>query len=141
MSQCKVYYDPKRTVIFGSVGKLLYPLKIVKGSGRVVVRSKHIHSAQTCMRRFPRNPYTITNINDVWEMDLANLRSVSKYDRYKHLLNAMEIFSRYAWSVHVNDKTATSNAAASIFLFQNRKPINIQSGKCTKFLIHLSNST
>jgi len=24
-------------------------------------------------KRFPRNPYTVTNIDDTWEMDLADL--------------------------------------------------------------------
>ena len=28
---------------------------------------------------FPRNPYTVTNIDDVWEMDLADLSSLAKY--------------------------------------------------------------
>jgi len=26
--------------------------------------------------RFPRNPYTLTNIDDVWEMDLSDLSSL-----------------------------------------------------------------
>jgi len=33
-------------------------------------------------RRFPSNPHSVTNI-DVWEMDLAGLSSLSKYDKYK----------------------------------------------------------
>ena len=57
-------------------------------------------------KRFPRNPYTVTNIDDVWEMDLADLSSLSKYkDRYKYLLIIIDIFSRYAWSFLLKDKT------------------------------------
>jgi hypothetical protein len=29
-------------------------------------------------KRFPRNPYTVINIDDVWEMDVADLSSLSK---------------------------------------------------------------
>jgi len=81
-------------------------------------------------KRFPRNQYTVTNIDDVWEMDLAELSSLSKYnDKYKYLLNVIHIFSRYAWSVPLKDKTATSITAGLKILFENRKPINIQSDK------------
>jgi len=31
-------------------------------------------------KRFPRSPYMVTNIDDVWEMDLADLSSISKYN-------------------------------------------------------------
>ena len=42
---------------------------------------------------FPRNPYTVTNIEDVWEMDLADLSSLSKYNKkYKYLLNVIDMF-------------------------------------------------
>jgi hypothetical protein len=73
----------------------------------MVVRSEHVHPAHKPVRkRFPRNPYTVTNIDDVWEMDLADLSSLSKYnEKYSYLLNVIDIFSRYAWSVPLKDKT------------------------------------
>ena len=74
---------------------------------------------------FPCNPYTVTNIDDVWEMDLADLSSLSKYDKYKYLWNVIDIFSRYK-----KDKTGTSITTALKSLFQNRKPIVVQSDKC-----------
>jgi hypothetical protein len=43
-----------------------------KGCGRVAVKSEH---AQFVRKRFPRNPYAVTNIDDAWEMDLADLSS------------------------------------------------------------------
>ena len=87
----------------------------------MVGRSEHVHVAQTCTKRFPRNPYTVTNIDDVWEMDLANLSSLSKYnDKYKYLLNVIDIFSRYAWSVPLKGKTGTSITSALKSLFKNR---------------------
>ena len=60
-------------------------------------------------KRFPRNSYTVTNIDDIWEMVIADLSSLSKYnDKFKYLLNVIDIFSRYAWSIPLKDKTATS---------------------------------
>jgi hypothetical protein len=44
-------------------------------------------------KRFPINPFTVTNIDDAREMDLADLSPLSKYsDKYKYLLNVIEIF-------------------------------------------------
>jgi hypothetical protein len=49
---------------------------------------------------FPRNPYTVINIDDMWKVVLAELSALSRYnDRYKYLSNEIDIFSRYAWSV------------------------------------------
>jgi hypothetical protein len=31
-------------------------------------------------KRFLRNTYTVTNIDDAWEMDLADLSTISKYN-------------------------------------------------------------
>jgi len=42
-------------------------------------------------------------------MVIADLSSLSKYNvKFKYLLNVIDIFSRYAWSIPVKDKTATS---------------------------------
>jgi transposase InsO family protein len=84
---------------------------------------------------FPRNPYTVTNIDDVWEMDLADLSSLSKYnEKYKYLLNVIDIFSQYAWSVSRQEKTGASITTALKYLFRDTKPITIQSDKGTEFV-------
>ena len=68
-------------------------------------------------------------------MDLADLSSLAKHnDKYKYLLNVIDIFSRYAWSVPLKDKTGTSITSALKPLFQNRKPICIQSNEGTEFV-------
>ena len=44
----------------------------------------------------------------------------------------LDIFSRYAWSVTLKDKTGTSIKAALKYLFRNRKPFYLQSYKGTE---------
>ena len=67
-------------------------------------------------------------------MDLADLSSHSKHnDKFKYLLNIIDLFSRYAWSVPLKDKAGTSIAIALKFLFRDRKTI-IQSDKCTELV-------
>ena len=65
-------------------------------------------------------------------MDLGSLSKDN--DKNKYLLNVIDIFSRYAWSVPLKDKTGKSIVAALTTLFHNRKLITIQSDKGTEFV-------
>ena len=47
----------------------------------------------------------------------------------------MDIISRYAWTVLLKNKTGTTITSALKSLFENRKPITIQSDKGTDFVI------
>jgi len=65
----------------------------------------YLHKSERMI--FPRNPYTVSNVDDVWEMDLAGLSSLSKYN----VLNVIDIFSRFSWSVPLKDKIGSSITA------------------------------
>jgi transposase InsO family protein len=68
-------------------------------------------------------------------MDLADLSALAKYnDNYKYLLNVIDIFSSYAWSVPLKHKTGKSVVTALATLFQDTKPNTIQSDKGTEFV-------
>jgi len=136
MSLGKIYYDPKHTAGFSSAAKLVSAAKRNKRNVEEWLSGQDTYNLHKPVRkRFPRNPYTVTNIDDVWEIDIADLSSLSKYnDKYKYLLNVIDIFSRYAWSVPLKDKTGKSIAAALTILFQNINPITIQSDKGTEFV-------
>jgi len=68
-------------------------------------------------------------------MDLADVRYLSRCkNKYKFLLNVIDVFPPHAWSVLSKDKTEKSIATALTNLFQNRNPITIQSDKGTEFL-------
>jgi hypothetical protein len=136
MSLGKIFYDPEHPAGFGSVAKLASASKTNKGIVNEWLSGQNTYTLHKPVRkRFPRNPYTVTNIDDVREMDLADLSSLSKKKKkYRYLLNVIDIFSRYAWSVPLKDKTGTSIKAALNYLFRDRKPITIQSDKGTEFV-------
>jgi transposase InsO family protein len=77
----------------------------------------------------------VTNIGNEWETDLVDLSTLSKHnDKYKYLFIVIDIFSRFSWSVPLKDKTAGTITTPLNCLFQNRKPISIQSNKGTEFV-------
>ena len=130
MSLGNVYYDPNHPAIFGSVAKLIKASKNKKKDVEERLSIQNMYNLHKHVRkRFPRNPYTVTNIDDVWEMDLADLSSLAKFNEKRH---------RHIFTVRLEhaskDKTGASITSALKFLFQNRKPISIQSDKGTEFV-------
>ena len=78
MSQVNIYYKPEQAAGFGSVTKLVKASETNKGSVEVWLSGQNTYNLHKPVRKmFPRNPYTVTNINDFWEMDLAGLSSLS----------------------------------------------------------------
>jgi len=59
------------------------------------------------------NPYTVTNINEVWELDLVAVQSLGICnDNFKYLLNITGIFSKCKYSVPLCSKTGSAIASA-----------------------------
>jgi transposase InsO family protein len=136
MSLGKFYYDPEHRAGFGTVSILVKARKKNRKYMQEWLSAQDTYALHKQVgKRFPRNPYTVTNIDDVWEMDLADLTSLSKYnDGNKFLLNIIDVFSRYTWSVPLKDKTGASVTTPLKTLFKSRQPLILQSDKGTDFL-------
>jgi len=85
MSLGKIYYDREHTAGFSSAGKLVNSAKRNARNVEEWLSGQDTYTLHKPVRkRFPRNPYTVTNIDDVWEIDLADLISLSRYnDKHK----------------------------------------------------------
>ena len=73
-----------------------------------------------------RKAYSLFRDN-MWGVDLADMQSLSKYNKgIKYLLCAIDLFSKYAWVVPIKDKKGTSivNAFQKI-ISEGRKPNKI----------------
>ena len=66
-------------------------------------------------------------IDNIWRVDLADMQSLSKYNKgVKHLLCAIDLFSKYPWVIPIKEKKGTSivNAFKKI-ISEGRKPNKI----------------
>ena len=66
--------------------------------------------------------------DNIWGVDLADMQSLSKFNKvFKYLLCAIDLFSKYAWVIPINDKKGTSivNAFKKIISKGQRKPNKI----------------
>jgi hypothetical protein len=88
-----VYYDPKRPGGFGSAERLYEDVKWLM--------KQDAYTLHTPMRRhFKRNCVIVGGIDQQWQMDLADMQSMQKFnDAYRYLLVCIDVFSKYAWIV------------------------------------------
>ena len=79
------------------------------------------------IRNFKRQKVYSSFRDNIWGVDLADMQSLSKYNKgIKYLLCAIDLFSKYAWVVPIKDKKGTSivNAFQKI-ISEGRKPNKI----------------
>ena len=57
-------------------------------------------------RNFKRNRVLVDGIDEQWQLDLADMQSMKKFnDGYRYLLVCVDVFSKYAWVVPLKTKT------------------------------------
>lgn len=86
--------------------------------------------------RFKRNHYNITNIDDLWEMDLMDVQKISRNNKgNKYIIAVIDCFSRFAWCVPIKNKTPSEIIRAFDYIFKltTRRPVKIQSDKGREF--------
>ena len=61
------------------------------------------------IRKFKKRKVYSSFRDNIWDVDLADMQSLSKYNKgIKYLLCAIDLFSKYAWVVPIKDKKGTS---------------------------------
>ena len=138
----KVYYDTNHPSGFGGVDAVY---RAVQKDG-VKISRKQINSwlrqqptytlHQPIRRRFKRNRVIVGGIDQQWQADLVDVTSLSRYnDGQRFLLTCIDIFSKYAWVIPLQDKTGQSLIKAfARILKDGRKPRLLQTDKGTGFI-------
>ena len=78
----ELYYDPNGEASFGSYGRILRKAKTLPGAEPSAVKpwleQQDAYTLHKPVRkRFPRNPYTVNNIMDLWEADLVDEQALA----------------------------------------------------------------
>ena len=88
-------------------------------------------------RKFPRRKTLSLGIDHLWQVDLVDVASISRYnDSHRFILTCIDCFSRYAWAVAIKSKNAQAVRDAFVSIIESgiRKPTYLQSDKGTEFL-------
>ena len=73
--------------------------------------------------------------NNIWGVDLADMQSLSKYNKgVKYLFCAIDLLSKYAWVIPLKDKKGTSIVTAfQKIISKGRKPNEIWVDQVSEF--------
>ena len=98
--------------------------------------AKELH--KPIIRKFEKRKVYSTFKDNIWEVDLADMQLLSKYNKgIKFLFCVIDIFSKYAWVVPLKDKEGISIVKAfQLILKQSnskRKPNKIWIDKGSEF--------
>jgi len=127
-----IYYDEGSPAGFSTLPKLrvaeVAESKMKKGTPQSVGSTKawlEEQDAYTLHRpvrkRFARNPYTVTNVMDVWEFDLLDVQSYAKYnDNFKYILSVIDVFSKFLYLIPVKTKGGHAVTAAFLSIFDDK---------------------
>ena len=138
-----VYYNSKRSGRFGGVDRLYNDVKkegkfnINRAKIKEWLMKQDAYTLHKPIRRhFKRNRVIVGGIDQQWQMDLADMQSMQKFnDGYRFLLVCIDVFSKYAWVVPLKNKTGPALVEAfNTILASGRKPEKIMTDQGTEFL-------
>lgn len=87
-------------------------------------------------KKFPRRRTIIKGLDDLWQIDLAEMRPYSKQNSgHNYILVVIDVFSKMLWTRPLKDKTANmvESAVKHVFKSSGRKPQNLQSDNGKEF--------
>ena len=76
-------------------------------------------------RTFTRRQVNVFKIDEVWGADLVEMQEWSKQNKgFRYMLNVIDVFSKFAWSVPLKDKKGETVTEAFIHIVKksNRIP-------------------
>ena len=124
----KIASDPKYDGFQRGLASMVYKCFDKKSSGRGVDAEPNSQFASELhrhiIRKFRRRKVYSSFRDNIWSVDLADMQSLSKYNKgIKYLLCAIDLFSKYAWVVPLKGKRGISivNAFQKI-ISELRKP-------------------
>ena len=139
----KIYSDVSQPGSLSGLENFLRVLrnKRIKISRKEVINWLRTQEAYTlhkrCLKKFKRNKVITNGIDDLWQIDLADLQNVSKYNNnYRYLVTCIDVFSKYSWVIPIKNKLADTvlEAFKKIIESSNRIPNMLQSDQGTEFI-------
>ena len=132
----QIYYDPSHPAGLGSIAALAAAAKLPVKKVIGWLRKQPTYTLhRRAFKRYPMRKYYVSNIDEQWQMDLADMVQVqSKNQGFRYILTCIDILSRHAWARPLKTKSGNEVAAAIDDIFQSgRKPRRIQTDQGKEF--------
>lgn len=135
-----IYYDPSNPAGYSGVNSLINSVKNRHPRSTVEdwLKKQDAYTIHKPVRKtFPRNKYIVSNMLELWQADLCDMRSLSKHnDENNFILTVIDVFSKMAWARPLKSKTAKAiiNAFKEIFQECGSTPLKLQTDKGKEFV-------
>ena len=105
----KIASDPKYDGYQRGLAPMVYKFFDKKSSGSGIINEANYQLAdelhKPIIRKFKKRKVYSSFRDNIWGVDLADMQSLSKYNKgIKYLLCAIDLFSKYAWVIAMEDK-------------------------------------
>ena len=105
----KIASDPKYDGYQRGLASAVYKFFDKKYSGSGITNKPNYQLAdelhKPIIKKFKKRKVYSSFRDNIWEVDLADMQSLSRYNkRIKYLLCAIDLFSKYAWVIAMEDK-------------------------------------
>lgn len=110
----KIYYDESHPASFGGIGKLQKASRLPRKTVKNFLNQQWTYQFhKPTQYKFPRRRYMVRGVNEQWQADLVEMQPYSKQNQgYRYILCVIDIFSRYAYTRPLHDKTGKEVAQA-----------------------------
>ena len=134
MDLSTLYLNPASVGSFGGVNRL----REQTGSDPTEwLRAQKVYSLyKPARRRFRRRKYIVSGIDSLWQADLADMKSISRWNEgYNYILVVIDVFSKYVWAEPVKSKDSKTVLAAfkKVLSSDERKPESFMTDKGGEF--------
>ena len=123
--------DPKYDGYQKGLASMVYKFFDKKSKGSGIINEPNYQLAnelhKPIIRKFKKRKVYSSFRDNIWGVDLADMQSLSKYNKgNKYLLCAIDLFSKYVWTISIKDKKETSIVKAlQKIISEGRKPNKI----------------
>lgn len=138
----KAFYDPKSPASYSGVDKLYRYGKSLKIDGlsrgkikKWLKKEEPYTMYRQSLKKFPRNRVIVDGPNEQWDIDLMDMTEFSnENDGIKYVIMAIDVFSRFGYTIPIKNKTADTLVKALGGLFEQKKPHWIRTDKGGEFI-------
>ena len=126
----EIYYNPNHPAALGSAPVLAHAAGVPLKKTKLWLQKQDTYTLHRAARRkYPTRKYYVNNIDDQWQMDLADMNKLQPENKnYRYILTCIDILSRYGWARPLQTKGGgeVARAIEDIFTSSGRKPKRIQ---------------
>ena len=132
----KTYYDPETG--YSGVQDLMRKTGKRKREVEEFLQKQETYTLhKPAVRKFQTRRVYVDGIDHQFQADLVDMRALRTKNKYhNYILNVIDCFSKYAWSIPVKKKTGVeiTNAFTKLFRESNRIPLRLNCDKGLEFI-------